>query len=84
MGRSYQEPLTDRQCEVLRLIVTLTKRQGFPPTRREIAQALGIGANAATGHLASLAKKGVIELVPHITRGIRVLRAEAAQAESDG
>ena len=49
----------------------------MPPTRVEIAAELGFRSpNAAEDHLKALAKKGVIELVPGASRGIRIIDAE--------
>ena len=46
----------------------------MPPTRVEIADALGFkSANAAEEHLKALAKKGAIEMVPGASRGIRLV-----------
>jgi len=46
---------------------------GMPPTRSEIAQQMGFkSANAAEEHLRTLNRKGVIELVPGASRGIRL------------
>lgn len=65
--------LTVRQEEVLNLIRSEILRTGFPPTRAEIARALGFkSANAAEDHLRALAKKGAIELTPGASRGIRL------------
>lgn len=65
--------LTERQAEILDLIRTAIEETGMPPTRAEIAQALGFrSANAAEEHLRALARKGVIELVPGASRGIRL------------
>lgn len=65
--------LTDRQAEILDLIRNAIEETGMPPTRAEIAQALGFrSANAAEEHLRALARKGVIELVPGASRGIRL------------
>ena len=73
--------LTDRQQEVLELIQTSITATGAPPTRAEIAQALGFkSANAAEEHLKALARKGAIELVSGTSRGIR-LRLHAAQEQ---
>ena len=73
--------LTARQQEVLELIQTSITATGAPPTRAEIAQALGFkSANAAEEHLKALARKGVIELVSGTSRGIR-LRLHAAQEQ---
>ena len=73
--------LTARQQEVLELIQTSITAPGAPPTRAEIAQALGFkSANAAEEHLKALARKGAIELVSGTSRGIR-LRLHAAQEQ---
>ncbi len=65
--------LTERQAEILELIRTVIEETGMPPTRAEIAQTLGFrSANAAEEHLRALARKGVIELVPGASRGIRL------------
>src|SRR5690606_29353772 len=49
---------------------------GIPPTRAEIAGALGFrSANAAEDHLKALAKKGAIELTANTSRGIRLTTA---------
>lgn len=66
--------LTHRQQEILRFIQEVIETEGFPPTRAEIARALGFrSANAAEDHLKALARKGVIEMQPGISRGIRLL-----------
>lgn len=65
--------LTERQAEILDLIRRHLESTGMPPTRAEIAQELGFrSANAAEDHLRALARKGVIELVPGASRGIRL------------
>lgn len=68
--------LTPRQAEVLALIRSCIAEAGLPPTRAEIARALGFrSANAAEEHLRALARKGVIELAPGASRGIRLREA---------
>ena len=70
-------PLTARQREVLAQIQAHLDQTGFPPTRAEIASALGFrSVNAAEDHLKALARKGMIELCAGTSRGIR-LRGEA-------
>ncbi|NHA14307.1 transcriptional repressor LexA [Thioalkalivibrio sp. XN279] len=67
------EGLTARQRQVLELVREHIEESGMPPTRAEIATALGFrSANAAEEHLRALARKGVIELVPGASRGIRL------------
>jgi repressor LexA len=71
-----KDTLTSRQSEVLELIRTCIASQGRPPTRAEIARRLGFrSANAAEDHLRALARKGVIELAPGSSRGIRLVDA---------
>ena len=65
--------LTERQQQILDLIRSEIARTGFPPTRAEIARALGFkSANAAEDHLRALARKGAIELTAGASRGIRL------------
>ena len=79
------KPLTPRQAEVLELIKANMNETGMPPTRAEIAQKLGFkSANAAEEHLKALAKKGVIEIMPGTSRGIRLLLEEEAVQEESG
>jgi repressor LexA len=67
------ESLTPRQEEILQLIRDTLDATGFPPTRAEIARALGFAsANAAEDHLRALARKGAIELTECVARGIRL------------
>ncbi len=70
--------LTPRQQEILDLIRSEIQRTGFPPTRVEIAQALGFRSpNAAEDHLRALARKGAIVLTAGASRGIRLADAPA-------
>lgn len=69
-------PLTPRQQEILDLIKDTIEATGMPPTRAEIAQRLGFRSpNSAEEHLKALAKKGVIEMLPGMSRGIRLIGA---------
>lgn len=65
--------LTPRQRQILDFIKDQLDESGMPPTRAEIAQALGFkSANAAEEHLRALHRKGVIELIPGASRGIQL------------
>jgi repressor LexA len=67
------DDLTPRQREILRLIQQSIAEHGMPPTRAEIAHALGFrSANAAEEHLRAMQRKGVIELLPGASRGIQL------------
>jgi len=75
--------LTDRQQEILDLIRQTVARTGFPPTRAEIARALGFRSpNAAEDHLKALARKGAIELTAGASRGIRLKDAADAAGQA--
>lgn len=77
-----RDRLTARQRQVLDLVREIIEESGMPPTRAEIATALGFrSANAAEEHLRALARKGAIELVPGASRGIRL---KEAPREADG
>jgi repressor LexA len=76
------KPLTPRQQQVFDLIKTKIDDCGMPPTRAEIARELGFrSANAAEEHLKALARKGVLEIIPGASRGIRLLIADDATEE---
>ena len=71
------QTLTDRQQETLDWIKTHLRKNGIPPTRAELAEALGLrDASSVSGHLTALADKGWIELRPKIKRGIRVIERD--------
>ncbi|WP_088331116.1 transcriptional repressor LexA [Lacimicrobium sp. SS2-24] len=77
--------LTPRQEEVLQLIKDTMVHTGMPPTRAEIARTLGFrSANAAEEHLKALARKGVIEILPGTSRGIRLNMPLDEVAEEEG
>jgi repressor LexA len=65
--------LTDRQQQVLDLVLSAIERTGAPPTRAEIATELGFRSpNAAEEHLRALQRKGVLDIVGSTSRGIRL------------
>ena len=67
------QELTPRQKQVLELVRAALEETGMPPTRAEIAEALGFrSANAAEEHLRALERKGAIEMIRGVSRGIRL------------
>lgn len=79
------KPLTPRQQQVFDLIKAKIEEVGMPPTRAEIARELGFrSANAAEEHLKALARKGVLEIIPGASRGIRLLVETEAANEDNG
>ncbi len=74
MAKPGATDLTVRQTEILEFIQSFIEDTGMPPTRAEMARKLGFrSANAAEEHLRALKRKGVIELLPGTSRGIRLL-----------
>lgn len=66
--------LTTRQQIVLTFIEEFIETEGLPPTRAEIAKALGFrSVNAAEDHLKALVKKHAITVTPGTSRGIRLM-----------
>lgn len=74
-------PLTVRQQNVFDFIVKTMAELGYPPTRAEIAKALGFRSpNAAEEHLRALERKGVIRIIRNTSRGIRLPNQEPQEA----
>lgn len=73
--------LSPKQLEVLEFIRRFSAERGFPPTRGEIAAGLALkNRQGIDQHLRALQLKGAIELIPGISRGIRLREASAALA----
>lgn len=71
------EGLTKRQMQVLDMIRDFIEEYNVPPTRVEIADAMGFrSANAAEDHLKALLRKGAIEMYAGSSRGIRIVEDE--------
>jgi repressor LexA len=65
--------LTERQQQILEVIADYIRENQFPPSIREIQEAVGIGSlRGVTVHLDALAKKGYIER-GKTSRSIRIL-----------
>ena len=65
------DALTDRQLEVLRFIARQIEEQGYPPTIREIGEALDIrSTNGVNDHLKALERKGFLSRDPVKSRAL--------------
>ncbi|HOG39534.1 MAG TPA: transcriptional repressor LexA [Syntrophorhabdaceae bacterium] len=64
--------LTETQKRIFEFLKDYVKKQGYPPTVREIGAHFHILWPAARNHLKSLEKKGVININPAISRGIEI------------
>jgi len=76
--------LTDRQLEVLRFIARQIEEAGYPPTIREIGEALDIrSTNGVNDHLKALERKGFLTRDPVKSRAlIPTERAREALGEA--
>ncbi|MFC4387539.1 transcriptional repressor LexA [Gracilibacillus marinus] len=69
--------LSKRQEEILAYIKEQVDLKGYPPSVREIGQAVGLASSSTVhGHLARLEKKGYIRRDPTKPRAIEVLTQE--------
>ena len=64
--------LTPRQRSIFEFLIKFIKKQGYPPTVREIGEHFGFLWPAASGHLRALERKGFIRINPLRSRGIEV------------
>lgn len=77
--------LTIKQARVYEFIHRTIEQRRVPPTRAEIAQALGFSsANAAQAHLRTLERKGLITLTAGRSRGIELTRHGATDKTRTG
>ncbi len=66
--------LTGRQRQILDFILSEMHRKGYPPSVREIGQAMGLTSSSTVhSHLASLEKKGYLRRDPTKPRALEVL-----------
>lgn len=66
--------LTERQAQVLEYIRTTVEQRGYPPSVREIGEALGMSSPSTVhSHLAALVRAGAIRKDPSKPRAIEIL-----------
>ncbi|MCL6473308.1 MAG: transcriptional repressor LexA [Firmicutes bacterium] len=69
-----QDNLTDRQRQILDYILAEINRKGYPPSVREIGQAVGLTSSSTVhSHLAALERKGYIRRDPTKPRALEVI-----------
>ncbi|HOJ22087.1 MAG TPA: transcriptional repressor LexA [Armatimonadota bacterium] len=67
--------LTERQRQILQTIYDQQRASGYPPTVREIGEAVGLSSSCTVQkHLNALEKKGYIKRNPTRSRTIEILR----------
>lgn len=60
--------------EILAIISKSMTDRGYPPSRRELAVALGIGVGTVQYEFKRMVARGVIEVEPRSARGIRAVK----------
>ncbi|MGE5593444.1 MAG: transcriptional repressor LexA [Betaproteobacteria bacterium] len=79
MPRRKSLVISRRQQQILDFITEQMELRGYPPSVREIGQAVGLKSTSTVhGHLSQLEKKGYIRRDPTKPRAIEVLSASGA------
>ena len=66
--------LTPRRQQILDYLIETAQQRGYPPSMREIAQAVGLKSpSTVLFHLRLLEKAGLIERVPSLNRAVKAL-----------
>ena len=74
MAKKTTDRLSERQLQVLGFIRDTVAERGYPPSVREIGEALGLSSPSTVhSHLSSLVKSGLLRRDPSKPRAIEVL-----------
>jgi repressor LexA len=77
--------ISKRQEDILTFIKEEVKKKGYPPSVREIGEAVGLASSSTVhGHLARLESKGFIRRDPTKPRAIEILDPEGLEALKPG
>jgi repressor LexA len=77
--------LTQRQQEIFDFVKRYSREHGYPPTVRDIGQAVGLTSSSTVHtHLANLEKLGVLKRDPTKPRALEVLVGKAREAMAPG
>lgn len=73
-----RQKLTVRQALVMEMIRSALAERGFPPTMREIGEAVGLQSPSSVKHqLDALERKGYIRRDPHLPRALEIVDDDA-------
>ncbi|MEV6569416.1 winged helix-turn-helix transcriptional regulator [Streptomyces kronopolitis] len=64
--------LTDSERRIIRALWELTDEVGYPPSIREIAEAVALSASTVANHLQALERQGVVTHTPYRSRSYQV------------
>ncbi|MDT3397324.1 transcriptional repressor LexA [Streptomyces sp. B1866] len=80
--RADSSGLTDRQRRVIEVIRDSVQRRGYPPSMREIGQAVGLSSTSSVAHqLMALERKGFLRRDPHRPRAYEVRASDQPTAQ---
>ncbi|MBI5158212.1 MAG: transcriptional repressor LexA [Acidimicrobiia bacterium] len=69
--------ISERQREILELILETVRRRGYPPSVREIGEAVGLSSPSTVhSHLSALVEAGLLRRDPSKPRAIEVIEEE--------
>lgn len=70
---TLEASLTQRQREVLEVIRSSVRERGYPPSIREIGEAVGLTSTSSVAHqLRTLERRGLLKRDPHRPRAVNV------------
>ena len=76
-----ESSLTERQRQILEVIVSHTRDHGYPPTVRDIGRAIGLTSSSTVhAHLANLERLGLLRRDPTKPRALELLGQAPARA----
>jgi repressor LexA len=83
-GSGGNDSLTPRQRRVLEVIREWVERFGYPPSVREIGEAVGLTSTSSVAHqLRALERKGYLRRDPNRPRAVGIRPADSAPATSE-
>ena len=72
----------DKQSEIYKFLLTFTESKGYPPSVREICEAVSLKSTSTVhGHLKRLEKKGLIKRDPTKPRALEITELNASKRE---
>jgi len=74
--------IKDKQSEIYRFLIAFTEKKGYPPSVREICEAVSLKSTSTVhGHLKRLEKKGLIKRDPTKPRALEIIELNASKRE---
>ena len=75
-----EDPLTERQLQILTFVRDAVRARGFPPSVREIGDAVGLKSTSSVHYqLATLQERGYLRRDPTLPRAIEVIVPEGQE-----